>query len=766
MKNRTALVLAGSLVAATAFAGGIDPGQLPWFAHGQLQRCFDGDRAACDEVAPRVADPVWRAWLGGGVLSTLAPEEQLELQALRCAEQQGSACAVLGTQVMAESPLRATALWVRGCVAGEKTSCLPVGIRSRPRDALAWLANLPENRQQALELGPDEVPSVKLLQKIDKDCSRANDADAQACVDLIQIWGHHANRPTRGELFARLEQACHGDGPVCELVAELKAPDAPVFGFLADDAATLEHLCDFGASHGSCSLTQRVLELGRADPWGSWESRRMLAFGCDDSDQASCDALTRFFDAGLAEMTEPECGRAIAGQGGDPRACTETATAYRFGSGRPQDVARADELEDAACRAGDLRPCIWRANSAFDEDDQAAGMRWYRFACEGGDPVACGILGANIAFGEVEDPGGVPAGMALLKRSCIDGSSIGCGDLGDVAYQQNVAGAPSAQEASAIYLRACSLGSLYACYAYAGNSYDPNASESAVQGVRYLLRRTCEEGVPYACGDLGDMLSMGIRYVPVDKPGALAAYERACSLDEQSNCEDAQALRAEGVTPGPLTGGVAPPFTPSRAFNASHSYTVPSSAPASSGSSSSGSSKPPKPSKSSSGGGRPVIGRSFGLGVWASAGTQRSWSLSNQASSLRLGFDFAFGVVRLSAGVDLVSDNRWRPKVARSYKRTDAVLGVDVPIPVSGRVALVVGAGGVLGGYREGPGQTNATVFSGGPMERLGLEGNIAGTLRLGIRLEQQQLFQPALGSGVEHVTGLYGLLGVGLGSR
>jgi hypothetical protein len=127
---------------------------------------------------------------------------------------------------------------------------------------------------------------------------------------------------------------------------------------------------------------------------------------------------------------------------------------------------------------------------------------------------------------------------------------------------------------------------------------------------------------------------------------------------------------------------------------------------------------------------------------------------------MRVGLLYSLGLFGVGVDVDWVSDNRWRPKVARDYWRVTGFVNVRVRIPIYRSFGVSLGGGGGVGAYREGPGTFNPALLSYGAQELIQFGWGFR-DVTFGIRLEQQQLFQASPGPAIDHVTGVHGVVGV-----
>lgn len=139
----------------------------------------------------------------------------------------------------------------------------------------------------------------------------------------------------------------------------------------------------------------------------------------------------------------------------------------------------------------------------------------------------------------------------------------------------------------------------------------------------------------------------------------------------------------------------------------------------------------------------------------ASVGLGRSWTGDAQASSLRV----ALGGHRpwLAAGleVDWASDNRWRPK-GRSYQRTHFRIFAALDLAPFPGATIWIGAGGGAGiwGWPERGVQPAAGLF-----EFVQFNIHIKQGL-MGVRVEQQQTWQPDDALPEDHVTSFFFMVG------
>jgi len=324
---------------------------------------------------------------------------------------------------------------------------------------------------------------------------------------------------------------------------------------------------------------------------------------------------------------------------------------------------------------------------------------------------------------------GVRNAMLHLGHARVDGAGISRSD----------------SEASTLYLRACSLGDHWACGSLGALVVYGRSKVTDVNSGVALLQFACEMGDATSCLELGDVFQTGRGALPKDEGKALWAYGVCCQdLEDEECCEaEDELIYTTGSDAQTPTTAPLPRLKPLSTWSTpSPTVVVTKEKPG------------PRPGPSP----QPISLGGTSLSLHFGAGSQRSWTEANQASAWRIGVLWRVRMLGLGAELDWVSDNRWRPKVARDYWRMTGFLNARVLLPLGRGFTLGVGVGGGLGGYRPGPANFDPIQLSYGAQEFLTFGWGSRGFMA-SIRLEQQQLFQSD--PGLHHNTAILGMLGV-----
>ncbi len=723
--------LLGWLAAANA----VEADRLPFGTQIDLERCLDvADPAACEDAAARIGDPAWASLLRGR--SNDASDRRL--LTLQCVDGKRSACSVLAVELMksedAQDRYRGAGFALQACAMEDGLGCALVG--ADPGEQ-AWAALL---QAPAPKGGLEEG-----LSRAARACATEKEP-GRACFGLAATaWSSELGR---AEVIATARAVCARDpgGAACALVHDLDDPDGPYDASWDEDLMLAQRVCvDGGVGHG-CAIAAGLARAGRISPWGTLRSLAFEQDRCNAGEPDGCAEVTAALRSPMLDRWSERCDLAATGAD-DPRTCTLLGIAYAFGVVRAKDEARADQLYAMACERGDPAPCNWEADELWDTDPQQA-YTWYARGCDAGDGFGCAVAARMEAGGE----SGVPVDVAAAHRHATRGHALrspyGAAMLAEVHYDG--LGVPrDIARATGLYGTACAMGELWSCSAYAAlelfGADTPLSSADAIS----LAAWTCSLEDLDGCMYLAAVYEGDGGAVPADPGRQRWALARACELEDAEACETLAALPAGDATPVtgavprivPPGGGGPPPWTD--AADVRPAPREPRTTPGGR----------PRPG----GGPRPGDGGG-GAFVTLSAGSQRSWTEATQASALRLMLGKPFGALWIGADLDLVSDARWRPKVARSYWRTSGFVNVGVSLGARS-FRFELGAGPGLGGYREGPGTTSPVVLSYGAHELLQVRF-VADQFTAGVRLEQQQLWW--LGSSeIDHVTGVYGMLGV-----
>ena len=178
----------------------------------------------------------------------------------------------------------------------------------------------------------------------------------------------------------------------------------------AQAAEAFEQACDAGDAFGCAMLGQLHVVPG----WDEADVQmgiKALERGCGDVLGAPPVALA---DAHL------ELGRQLA--------CMTLAALYEMGIGVAQDLDRAFGLYEVTCALGAAHACaqvgyFYRVGMAV-EVDVAKAYRFSLQACEAGAPMGCFHQGEMEFLGEGVEA--FEAGRALIERSCEGGFPMAC----------------------------------------------------------------------------------------------------------------------------------------------------------------------------------------------------------------------------------------------------------------------------------------------------------------------------------------------------
>lgn len=217
------------------------------------------------------------------------------------------------------------------------------------------------------------------------------------------------------------------------------------------------------------------------------------------------------------------------------------------------------------------------------------------------------------------------------------------------------------------------------------------------------------------------------------------AFETANETARQTTIAMAQKVRSQR----------SPPSSGSSTSSSSSSGTS-TSAPSTSGSST------PASASAASRRGPGAIAGYFGVGGI------RSWTLDQQASSMKVGFRPSVGPVAFDLEWDWMSDRRWKG-ANKTWERNAFIGRVHVGIPLLSGLTLRLGGGGQLG---EWAGRASeAKVRGGGPGEVLELCWRPRlgrGSVLVAVRIEQHQWFGAVRGQDVQHLSIVSLVLGGG----
>ncbi len=757
MRRATLLAAAALAVALLAPlpASALDLATLQPYVGNDIEACLEGDEGKCEAAAARVGDPVWAAWLRGDQPTGLSLEDERRLYALQCAGGDDGGCARFAAELLlsgdAVAGMRAARIAHHGCLSGNEASCL------------IWRGAVGEHPETfRMELGESSVFVDQLLFGYPDpgwldDAASSCAVHPTTCASVFRAFNLAGTRlGSSGGFEEWLPKACKNDpGGIACALADDRAEE-PAFPELVSDTEALKHFCSQGLVEAACSAAAALVDFGRAQAYGSVEALHYRGYACDGGDQASCDVLTEAYDGSVGEKVQAECKSVRGGGEGDPRTCTSLFTMYTFGVGVEKDEDAALELKVKACALGDPRLCVAEGHAAWAEERYLDAFVAYGDACEAGDAGACGIAGRMTLKGEHGVPSEPAIGLQLLALGCGQGAGNACFELG-YSYSQGRGGLTvDATRAAQLYERACSLGYVNGCSSLGVLYLDQRGVQQNLLHAVWMMREACERGFGSACRNLGNTYRDGLAGATVDLDKANTAYSAGCALEHQDSCtrRDELAARPEvqtGERPfvekAPDTGQ--PPPIPSTTYTGA--TTNPPWGPGVAGP---GTPPPPeddstpRPSPPS-----PQMSFRPALLTGLQLGSQRSWSDKVQAGAVRWTFGVKLPYVALGGELDWVSDNRWRPKAARTYWRLGLRGFAAFAVPLPGPLSIWLGGGGAVGGYRRGPGTTNDVTLAGGAYEFVQFNITAGEGFFMGVRIEQQQLQQEDAAMPLDHVT-------------
>jgi TPR repeat protein len=183
----------------------------------------------------------------------------------------------------------------------------------------------------------------------------------------------------------------------------------------------------------------------------------LLKLGCDAGDTEACSLLGAMLAVALDKQDagSPKAARyaevatsalTAACRGGRAFACTALGDIYQHGRGVPANRARARELYQRACRAGEPDGCFWLAALEWTDgdptDDRARLMRArsaYERACDAGSRDGCEWA----AYLHLSGTGGLPkdldAALPLYRRACTTDHAAACLHVGTILLRHHQA---------------------------------------------------------------------------------------------------------------------------------------------------------------------------------------------------------------------------------------------------------------------------------------------------------------------------------------
>jgi uncharacterized protein len=265
-----------------------------------------------------------------------------------------------------------------------------------------------------------------------------------------------------------------------------------------------------------------------------------LADACEHGEADTCSAAAEplLFPGKLYEPVKGNRLLDLGCRGGDARACSRLAIAYRDGHGVVADPAKARAMFEAACAqsVGDACSAAGSMLSAGGPGvlaDPVAAVKLFEKGCVLFSPAACTGLGIALqnGAGVNPDPG---RAVQYFESECKHDYGPACLMLG-AAYLTGRGVGKDEQRARALLKKSCDQDHAMGCDAYGqvlitgtGGPRDPAAAIAAFEkGCEKFAAKACEDlGLTYAAGD----------GVPVDESQAGIWFQLACEGGSMRSC--------------------------------------------------------------------------------------------------------------------------------------------------------------------------------------------------------------------------------------
>lgn len=320
-----------------------------------------------------------------------------------------------------------------------------------------------------------------------------------------------------GELYTK---ACdHGDAPACSGLGALHELGAGVGRDRTRALALYEKAC--AAQDGlGCAYKSFMLGAGRGIK----------------QDEAKAEEAAKAALPGLTASCEK----------GEARDCV--ALSVLLSAGDQKDEAKAAQLEQKACDAGEMAGCanlgVRTLLGAGVFKDTKRAIALLEQACDKGEPAACTNLGVLSAKATFSLRRGV-RGVTILKLACDGVYGVGCTGWGMAV--KTPADLPLAAPAAVTYsTKACDAGELTACVNLGAFHQYAVGTERNRAKASELFKKACESGDAGGCGELGTMYSTG-RGVPFDGRRGMELFTQACDWGERDACAVIGDLKVNGI---------------------------------------------------------------------------------------------------------------------------------------------------------------------------------------------------------------------------
>lgn len=283
----------------------------------------------------------------------------------------------------------------------------------------------------------------------------------------------------------------------------------------AEALRLFEQACDDGLAD-ACSAAGEAHLRGRGTSRDPSRSIALFRRACEDGSASGCTSEAFQHATGTGVPRDDERATPIFERGcdlGNPSGCYNLGLMLEKGRGVTPNLARARAAYEKGCSGGDVLACtnlgfLHERGLGGPADDREAA-KLYSLGCESdgcvpGDPIACSNLAVFYRRGRGGLDPDTRRSAELFRRACDRGQGVACGELG--AMTSNGDGVRRDEtRAAVLHEKGCSLGYVVACANLAsallhGIGIAPDAERAAE-----LFRHACDAGDAVSCDDLRRM---------------------------------------------------------------------------------------------------------------------------------------------------------------------------------------------------------------------------------------------------------------------
>lgn len=413
-------------------------------------------------------------------------------------------------------PKSGIARWKKACDAGELASCTTLGaltvegapgIPANPREGATYLdkacnGGFAEACYQKAQLAGAAMSADERDRFLGAQCDAGH---RMSCWALAQSYLNGSiQAPSQDRVDALLARGCDtGNGNSCfEAGRRETAKDKPDYGVAADRFA---RACSFGEMSG-CTAQVELITGGKVQ--GSVKTApQAFETACLKRNSAiACTELAMELMRGVDLARDPTRARALLHRAcvspeSAARPCVELGHSYAEGMGGPRDRTTAAKFYRWACEAGDPRACELRGDlllsgKGITRDDHDA-LAMYTKACEAGVAAACNKGGVILDEGTYVKRDAAGA-QAMYQKACDGNDGAGCHGLGKM-LEAGASGSADPVAARAAYERGAALGSVDAIREMARMLWDGLGGKKQRGKARQLAAKACQLGDAVAC---------------------------------------------------------------------------------------------------------------------------------------------------------------------------------------------------------------------------------------------------------------------------